>query len=635
MITDTGTVTETPAGTSLRREARVWGPLALLATICLSGATLLVLVFHRAYSAPPRYDLFWLGMACMFVPLWATALSARMAKPVVLASIVALGLCSYFPAFLRAPSRPVFGDAMGHYLSVENALRTGNLFASNSVVTVASDYPGLHSLTAALVELSGASAWHVGILLVAAFHVSTLLGIYAICVALGGGPRAAAAAAVIYSISPQFGFFDSQFAYESLAVPVLVWGVALTLYAIGEQRARPRSALLAAAGFAGLCCVVTHHLTSYMLAALLVVTGLAEMALRQRHRARLSAGLGLLVGCCAIGWIFATRAPIITYLGYFPRTAYDGIGPILHRLLGEGGPPTASGRATVTATRSLFSGSTLPAYEHYSAYLVQLVALVAGTVAAWRLRRRRSGALLTFALLGASYFVMLPLRLNLAGEQGANRVATFQWIGIAIVVATGFAGERAAVGPLPRAADVARRVRPLVDRPRWRVGAVVVLLLLCLVGNYGSAVNAAQRFPGAFELDSTDGRDAPAEAVRLAERFLHAEGPDRVVAADFSTARLFETYAYTTVGDAFPVWQFFSPDYSSTQLQYLAYSGRVTAIVIDDRLVGEGGVGGRFPGYPPADRPPITPAVLHRLSSFDWLAVMYRTEHYTVLRVRG
>jgi hypothetical protein len=617
---------------AVARPARAWGQVATAAAICAFGVVLLVLVYRWAASAPPRYDLFWIAMACMLVPLWLIALSGRVAQEVVLTSIVLLGLGAYFPAFLRAPDRPVFGDAMGHYLSVENTLRSGNLFSTNPVVHVASYYPGLHGLTAALVQLSGASIWHVGIALVALFHVATLLGIYAVCSSLNGSPRAAALAAVIYSVSPQFGFFDSQFAYESLAVPLLVWALALTLYATRGDGRQPRAAVSAVAGFVGLCCVVTHHLTSYILAALLLVTGLLELVVHQRRKARNSLRIGLLVGACGAAWVFITGAPIGTYLGYFPRTAYEGIGPIMHRILGE--TPAAAGAVTATSSRGLFSGSTLPTYEHYAAYATQVFALVVTLVAAWRLRRRRSGALYTFGLLAVSYFVILPLRLNLAGEEGANRVATFQWI--AIVVSLGLVGEPWDIRPGQQAGNLLRRATAaLVSRAWLSAGVAAVLAFIGLVGNYGAATNASLQFPGAYVVDSTDGRDASVESAQLAQRFLQAEGPDQVVAADFSTARTFETYAYTSVSDAFPVWQFFDPDYSSSQLQDLASTGRVTAIVIDDRLVDGGGQSGTYPGYPPASRPPVTPAVLHRLSSFPWVSVMYRTPNYTVLRVLG
>jgi 4-amino-4-deoxy-L-arabinose transferase-like glycosyltransferase len=609
----------------------------LLAVISLGGAALLVVVYQRAYVASPNYNLFWLAMACMFAPLWLMGMSSRFSRNTALGSIVAIGLASYLPAFLRAPNRPLFGDALGHYLSVENTLRTGNLFAPNPVVPVAAYYPGLHALTASLVKLSGAPIWDVAVLLLALMHVSTLLGVYALGFTLSGSSRAAATAAIIYGVSPQFGFFDSQFAYESLAVPLLVWTVALLLYALDTRNRRVSSTLLGVSAALGLCCVITHHLTSYVLAALLILIGLSQLAVGERRSARPALGIGLLLGVAAAGWVLLTKAPIISYLGYFPRTAFDAVGPIFRQLLGEKAAVTSTGGSGGSQTRSLFTGSTLPLYEHLAAYTVQVIAAVASLLAGWRLRRSRSGALLAFGVLAASYFVLLPLRFNLAGEQGALRLSTFQWIGIAVVVATGLVAEPRrrpvgfhSLGRRPRFGS--GRQRP----PRPAVAATaVVVLFVSLVGNYGSAVNAAFRFPGAFELNSSDGRDTPIEAVKLAQRFLSAEGPGRSVVSDVATERVFETYAFTVDLGAFPQWEFFLPDFSSQQLESLARSGGIDAIVVDDRDAEGGGTIAQLPGYPPAVYSPITTAGLERLSSFTWLKVMYRTEHYVVLTVVG
>jgi hypothetical protein len=603
-----------------------------MATSVTAGATLLVFVYRWALSAPPNYDLFWAGMACMFVPLWLVALS-RAPEPTVLVSIALVGLCSYLPAFLRAPTRPVFGDALGHYLSVENTLRTGDLFTPNPVVPVAAYYPGLHALTAALVKMSGASIWHVAITLLALLHISSLLGIYSISLTLSNSKRGSAMAATIYGISPQFQFFDSQFAYESLAVPLLIWTIVLVLYRQKANHGRYSPNLLLASAFLGACCVVTHHVTSYVLVLTLVLIGVSQLVVGDRRRAHSSLGIGLLLGLLAIGWVALTKAPVIPYLDFFPRTAFDAIGPIFHKLLGESTSATVSvGGSPAPATRSLFGGSTLPLYEHYAAFAVQVIAFAASATAVWRLGHWHwhSGALLALVLLAVSYFLFLPLRLNLTGEQGAGRVSTYQWIGIAIVVAVGLVAE-------PPTGSVGRHTtkrphpfRKTVRNSPWAPAIATVVLFVSLVGNYGASVDAGFQFPGAFQLGSSDGRDTPLEAVTLAERFLAAEGPGRTIVTDGATGRIFETYAYTQ--PTIIQWEFYLAEYySSRQLRNLAYSDHISAIVLDDRVIENS----TALGFPPNFYTPITTTDLDRLASFTWLRVMFRTSHYTVLKVLG
>lgn len=616
------------------RVPRWAAPVAMLSALVVVGAVLLIFVYRWAQTAPPDYNLFWLGMACMFIPLWLFVVSPSPAKWSAPVAISVIGLCAFFPAFLRAPSRPVFGDALAHYLSVENTLRTGKLFASNPSLPIASYFPGLHTLTASLVRLSGASIWNVAVVLLALCHVSTLLGIYTITLVLSKDRRASAVAASIYSVSPQYSFFDSQFAYESLAVPFLVWTIAAVLCALDTDERHRSRFVLAVSVMLGACCIITHHLTSYILSGVLILLGVCELVMRQGHRALTALGTGLLLALLAVVWVLVTKAPVIAHLEYFPRTAVGAVGPIVRQILGIASSTSSargSAGSAATATRSLFSGSTLPMYERYAAFLAQLVAFAATGTAAWRLRHYRSGAIVALLILAATYFLFLPLRLNLAALQGVGRVSTFQWIAIAAVIPLGLltgSGRRRPVGH--------RRLRVSINT-FWsrRTGMAIVasLLFICLVGNYGEAVDASTEFPGAFQLGSTAGRDSPLEAVHLAQRFLVAEGPNRRVVSDGATSRIFETYAYTQGLGYFPQWEFFMADqYTSEQLQSLAYDGHINAIVIDDRVVDEDGDSALLE-LPVNVDTPITAADLHRLEGFSWLRVMFRTTHYTVLKV--
>jgi hypothetical protein len=415
-----------------------------------------------------------------------------------------------------------------------------------------------------------------------------------------------------------------------------VWTVALLLYAQKSRGRRVSSVFLVLSAALGLCCVITHHLSSYVLAALLLLIGLCQLLLGDRRSARPALAIGALVTSAAVGWVLLTGAPIISYLGYFPRTAIDAIGPIVRQLFGQR-PHVAAGAARAAQTRSLFTGSTLPSYERYAAYAVQVIAAVALAAAAWRLRYSRSGALLALGLLALSYFLLLPLRLNLAGEQGAGRISTFQSVGIAVVVGTGLFSE-----PWRRRRGLHRRRRPArfagwpqrARRPAL-CGLAIVVLFVSLVGNYGSEVDPALRFPGAFELNSSDGRDTPLEAVKLAQELLAKQGPGQRVVSDEATERIFETYAYTPGLGALPQWEFFVPTYSSQQLHRLATYGHVSDIVIDDQITEGGGTRAALPGFPPPNYPPITVSGLERLESYSWLKVIFKTQHYVVLKVVG
>ncbi len=614
--------------------------LALAVFSAAAGATCLIYVYHRANNAQPNYALFWLGLSLLLIPLWLLILSRTVSEQLRLPLLALLGFATYLPAFLRAPTRPVFGDAMAHYLSVEEILRTGNPYSSNAIVPIASYFPGLHTLTASLVTVMGTSSiWTVAVGIVATCHVMSLLGIYSISLALTGNKRPAALAAVIYSISPQFSFFDSQFAYETLAVPLLIWSLALILYSqIKLPSARSNSLMTAIAGVVvGICCVVTHHLTSYILAALLIVIGTIQRLLHDRMDYRNALIGGSLIAILGIIWVEITGAPIVSYLGYFPRTAWESLGPITRDLLGKSTRHLASTQGSFpnsSGTRSLFSGSTLPFYEHYGAFIVQVIALTCFLISVWRLRKSRCGAYYGFALLALTYFILLPLRLNLAGEQGANRTATFQWIGIAIVISIGMYPASNGAGSSHRFGTKSRNIFGTNQRTKraTRLIITMVLLIVSLVGNYGSVVNASFQFPGTFILDSSDGSDTPTEAVHLAQWYLSREGPNTKVVSDTSTERIFETYAFTgAVGNEFPQWAFFDSRLSSSYLEQLAASGGISSIVVDRRIVTGGAA--QFSGYPPSNTPAVSNADLRRLISFKWLTPIQSTQNYVIFKV--
>lgn len=617
------------------RVRRVLALLLLFLSVA-DGVGTLVFVYLWARTSPPDYTLFWLGMFLLLVPLWILVASTRVSALTTLAAITGLGVATYLPSFLRAPNRPVFGDAMAHYLSVEEVLRGRGLLASNPIVPIAADFPGLHTATAALVGLTGLPIWDVAVMVVAACHVATLLGIFAIVTTVSDDRRVACVAVLLYSISPEYLFFDSQFAYETLAVPLLIWAVALLLLAGRQSDVRLRRLLVSMACACGLACVVTHHLTSYVLTALLLGLAAASLRLAERPQFRTRAIVASVVAGAAAGWALLTGAPVLSYLGYFPRASFDAIGPIVDKLLGRQAHVVATkgAAAATTVTRSLFSGSTLPAYEHVAAYVVQVVALVAVGAGIWRVRHRLDAATVVLVVLALSFFVTLPLRLSAAGEAAAGRVATYQWIGIAVTGA--FAVGR------PRAGSTLGRARILALRAgSWLNGlvgpAALAVLGLFLVGNYASSVNAAELFPGPFQLASSDGRDTTPEAVRLSSWYLHHYGPGRVVVADGATERVFEAYAFARSGPgALPQWQlFYAASYSSAYLHSLARRMGVSAIVVDRRLVGTSGSDDGLLGYPPPGLGPVTAADLHALESLPWLRRSTSSPHYEVLTVDG
>ena len=85
----------------------------------------------------------------------------------------------------------------------------------------------------------------------------------------------------MYAISPQFVFFNSQFAYQTLSLPLALAAVAFIARARWSQNVKP---LFGGAIICLLAVAVTHHLTSLLTAAFLVVWAMAEPKGQARRR---------------------------------------------------------------------------------------------------------------------------------------------------------------------------------------------------------------------------------------------------------------------------------------------------------------------------------------------------------------
>ena len=606
-------------------------------TSLVAGLILLSVDYNWAAGASqPNYRVFWIAMALILMPIWIMALMDRLSSRLNLLAIALLGLATYFPSYLRAPTRPVFSDALGHFVAVEDTLRTGQLLPTDPVVPMAKYFPGLHVVVATIVRLTGVPIWDVAIGTIAIAHILTATGIYSLCSCCTPSRKACSIAAIVYCLSPQYVFFEGLFAYESLAFPLLIWTLIFTISAANATAPPVRRVYLVLSIAVGITCGLTHHLTSYVLAALLLTMATLCYLKRDLRRARSFLTVGSVLAASYVAWVLVTGAPVVAYLGYFPITAFHSLSPILQKVLGGGTRALNTTTGGVSATRTLFSGSTLPTYEKLAAYGAQVLALIVFLVGLWRLRRRLDGPVLAMALFGFSYFLLLPLRLSPAGEAGAGRAAAFQWIGIALIIGIGIS---VAVTPSHRWWDGRlATVRTILSRRPssvpWRGVGAVCLIFVTLVGSFGTSVNTAELFPGPFELDSSSGRDTPTDAVQLATDYLAKYGPDQRIVADASTERIFQTYAFAQGLGNFHQWKFFySGLFSDQALAKLATTGRIDAIVIDNRIANSGFGQAVLLGYPPLGLPAITNGSLEHLSAQPWLTRIESLGPYEVFRV--
>ena len=161
--------------------------------------------------------------------------------------------------------------------------------------------------------MTGISIIQAGFLLLAAARITFMLSVFLFLEQVTGSARLAGLAALVYMANPRFFYFDAQYSYESVALPL----AALVLY-LTAWRERvgfsPRWMLVVIA-IAVLGVVVSHHVTSLVLVAFLIVWTLARLVLRGHVTPSPGPAVVAVIAFVATaGWILLVATPTVGYL---------------------------------------------------------------------------------------------------------------------------------------------------------------------------------------------------------------------------------------------------------------------------------------------------------------------------------
>ncbi|MCA1725635.1 MAG: hypothetical protein LC748_15565, partial [Thermomicrobia bacterium] len=300
-----------------------WGWFPALALISAFGLLLVVTAYTcsrfegRWISPGQALIVWWTGLVVIFLPISARLLSSEPSRRERLATVVTLGLQFFLVEVLSSPIQFVDYDELMHWHTVDSILRYHHLFHQNSLLPVSPLYPGLENVTSALVSLSGISIFHAGVIVLAISRVVFVIALFLLFEEISASPRVAGIATLLYMTNPNFLFFDAQFIYESLALPFAV----LVLYAVVRSVRRGPNGQLAraiAAVLGATFVIITHHVASYMLAAVLLIWTLVSHLgprLRFSHADRQQpGGLTLLVFAGGLTWLLYVATIVVGYL---------------------------------------------------------------------------------------------------------------------------------------------------------------------------------------------------------------------------------------------------------------------------------------------------------------------------------
>ena len=625
-----------------RRRSRQVSVLAIVALVALCEIAGMAAIV-RAYSiaeftrtSNSEFAWFWAGMFLLELPI--VGLLALRATPgsVRFSLLVLYGIVSYAPKLLRDPSSPLYHDEYAHWRATYAILHSGKLFQSNPMVPIISRYPGLHAATAALVNATGLTIWQAATLLLIIFHVALVLGLVVLAQSIGLSCRAASLIGILYGLNSSFLYFDTQYAYESMAITLVIWTLVAYVRAISSQSKEGRIewGVLTVVMSAGT--IITHHLSTFVLIFLMLLISLA-LSLPWLAKGRdwtnsaimTAWSLALATTLLAGAWFYFMAPETLSYLSpYFGQ----GLSELANAVGGSGG------------SRQLFGASLSPWWEQKSAYLVTVFALalaVGGLLLtrAWirsgRLPKgRRRAFFFTFGFFGLVYFPSTIFILSPEGAQGARRSWAFTWIGLAILA-----------GPVAAwLVDWASR-----DTQRWRRVStrlgLAAILATSLVGGTAAGLDASYRFPGPF-LYGSDTRSITPELLDASKWFTARFGTNNNVITDRYTGLVFGSFGLQDTmypSGKLPYYSLYAAGPGAKiEPAYLVYDLgilNVTYLIVDERMaydIPELGV--YFTSADPVSLHPVNGksdfyGKLDKFNTFSWMTKVYQSENYSIYRL--
>lgn len=594
----------------------------------LAGA--LLMAYAYAYAATTfgtqlQFHLFWLAVLLFMVPAVLRLCGNGVPRNERLAIVTAIGLFDFLPKFLRSPNGPLFYDELAHWRQSEVIYQTGVPFQPNPTVGIVQFFPGLHTLTVALRDLSGVPTFPLSVVLLALLHALALLGIFLLAERLSHSARVAGLATFAYSLNPSFMFFDTQYAYESMAIVLFIWVLAAMAAMHGAASDRPRQLAWFVVGLVvAAACIITHHLTSYIMAGVLLLITVATLAHAGRRERRATVLLTVaLTGLITTGTALWTLVVAPHTLAYLTPGLVTGLQQIMSLLDQRG------------HSRTLFVRSTTPDYERICAYLAPVIVAVGAALGLWlRKRRRQPPMQWSLILFGLLYFPSAAFIFTQAGNEGARRSWAFTYIGLCLVLAP--------VIPWLLARGWARG---MLARRAVLAGSTA-LLMIVLVGNVVAHVNELYRFPGAYVYGS-DTRSLTPELVQATRWFRQTQGTGQPMLADRYNEVAFSAFGLDTPltpWSGFPFWQlYFSPALPSAGLLREMQGTGVKYMIIDKRMpTSLPRLGDYFVGGEPFRTTPPPTGAIDKFATLPWAIKIYESDNlqiyrynFAALRVRG
>ncbi len=590
------------------------------------------LLAQRGNQAP-AVPMFFAGLVAIFLPCaWRlTATSASRSERVAVSLVLGIALVASY--YIRSPSIFDWFDELIHGATLNSLLRGRSLDVHNSLLPISSYYPGLELLTVAVKWVTGLPVVLAQLVVIVAARTVVVLGVFLVVERLCGSAHAGGVGVLVYAANPSFYTFAS-WDYGPVALAFAIATVYFVLSSLGARtrggvgddrrdlmpspppgRHRfvplPRYFLLALASMAAL--VVTHHLTPWLTASLLVLWAGGLWVDGRRRDARVVGLSAAALVAMASGWTAFVGSHLTSYLGPIFRDASDGFQsalghfhnsrPLFHTYSQQGGSSNWEIACMLVAAASL------------CLLLCPSVLAVLTNRTALRGRRR-----LLPVVVAAAYPLAMLASISSGSSQVGERTTTFIFFGMAIVLAAWL------VLRLPKR-------RTLLER-----AATVLIATVCFVGSmvFGSGPDITYvRGPYLVGANQRSISAPVLEAARWASTHLAAGS---VIAADRQSGAVIADFAdvhlATGIGgyvDPSPL--FFSDTFTGYDLR-LILRDDIRYIVVDRDLSSSLPLFGTY--FEPGESAPgtrLTSAELGKFGTVPGLRSIYDNGQLVVYQV--
>lgn len=564
----------TRRATTVRTERMTIDPYSLIALVLyLAGVGALGTIFAARPAFPSNYVAFWgaFGLALTGILIYGLRGPAR-ARHQLLA-LAAYGVFTWLPEWLRSPTQAIFSDELFHLQIVQQIAELGRTTVPISFYPIPGEFPGLEFCAMAVAGATGLPLGIAARFLVLVNHALIPCIAYLTARSLGLGRRGAFLAALIYAANTSYYYFHAVFSYESLGVTfvITVWA----LMSRRQQRFGRRDFMLAVPIVLALA--ITHHFSSYILAATVVVAWAARRIVQRIGRGALAVPIEkpgrwrsgtfgaftLLTLAFPVLWLFFFTTRAEQYLATSFVARLTGIVTSLQRII-----------ARESGGRTLFQGSPLPQWERMIDFLYVPTLVVLGLLGVGFILQRlgfRNAPAYALALAPCgplAWFLTVPAVITPASEL-AYRSWPFLFLGLAMYAAI-------ALLMIAGWLHSYRWTRPLA----WPLVALPVVLLL--FSSVGIGDNQAGRFPVAEPTKAAGPETITPDLINAARWLERTAGRYNEVAGDGTTQAIIATVGFQRATD----WGSWVPFFAVTTSEVSQFmQGTETRFLTVDRRI--------------------------------------------------